>query len=226
MRWLVVNTFFQEIDGSSQPKGWIQGNTRIGPVLEITTNCLYGKHGIEIRIWSLSEDNTHSWVRISHGSNKFVMDSNRNDTEVLELQPEEQTLQLNVKDSACRSKGKRKTARNLLGIHRASFRIGLILNQEIILSLRTFGVNFHKPLIGLTIVGKHLWQQEEERKGYINTAIMFQEKLFTSELFKDIQDATSLILHCKTMWFFTAGSSIIYTISDVRLIFILSSTMD
>ena len=35
-------------DESSQPKGWIQGNTRIGPVLEITTSYLYGKHGIEI----------------------------------------------------------------------------------------------------------------------------------------------------------------------------------
>ena len=60
-------------DESSQPKGWIQG--RIGPVLEITTSCLYGKHGIEIRIWSLSEDNSQSWIRISHGSNKFVIDS-------------------------------------------------------------------------------------------------------------------------------------------------------
>ena len=40
--------------GSSQPKGWIQGNTKIGPVLEVTTSCLYGKHGIEIRIWSVS----------------------------------------------------------------------------------------------------------------------------------------------------------------------------
>ena len=58
-------------DGSSQPKGWIQGNTKIGPVLEVTTSCLYGKHGVEIRIWSLSEDNTQSWVRISHGSNKL-----------------------------------------------------------------------------------------------------------------------------------------------------------
>ena len=69
-------------DGSSQPKGWIQGNTRIGPVLENTTSCLYGKHGIEIRIWSLSEDNSQSWVRISHGSNKFVIDSNHNNTEI------------------------------------------------------------------------------------------------------------------------------------------------
>ena len=50
-------------DESSQPRGWIQGNTKIGPVLEVTTSYLYGKHGIEIRIWSLSEDNSHSWVK-------------------------------------------------------------------------------------------------------------------------------------------------------------------
>ena len=54
-------------DGSSQPKGWIQGNTKIGPVLEVTTSYLHGKHGGEIRILSLSRDNTQSWVRISHG---------------------------------------------------------------------------------------------------------------------------------------------------------------
>ena len=84
----------------SQPKGWIRGNTKIGPVLEVTTSCLYGKHGVEIRIWSLSEENTHSWVRISHGSNQFVMDSNNNDTEVPEDQPKEQALQLNVKGFA------------------------------------------------------------------------------------------------------------------------------
>ena len=98
-------------DGSSQPRGWIQGNSRIGPVLEVTTSCLYGKHGVEIRIWSLSEDNTHSLVGIYHGSNKFVMDSNNNDTEVPEDQPEEQALQLNVKDFAYRSKAKAKPQR-------------------------------------------------------------------------------------------------------------------
>ena len=76
-------------DGSSQPKGWIQENTKIGTVLEVATSYLYGKHGVEIRFWSLSEDNTHSWVRTSHGSNKFVMDSNNNDTEVLEDQLED-----------------------------------------------------------------------------------------------------------------------------------------
>ena len=96
-------------DGSSQPKGWIQGNTKIGPVLEVTTSCLYGKHGVEIRIWSLSEDNTQSWVRISHGSNKFVIDSNNNNnTESPEDLPEEQASQSSVKVFAARSKAKAK----------------------------------------------------------------------------------------------------------------------
>ena len=84
---------------------------KMGPVLEVTTSCLHGKHGVEIRIWSLSGDNTHSWVRISHGSNKFVMDSNNNDTEVHEDQPEEQALQLDVKGFTYRSKAKAKPQR-------------------------------------------------------------------------------------------------------------------
>ena len=50
------------------------------------------------------------------------------------------------------------------------------------------------------IVGKHACQQqEEERKGEINTVLIFQEQLFISELFRDNQDAISLILHYRTM---------------------------
>ena len=98
-------------DGSSQPKGWIQGNTKIGPVLEVTTSCLYGKQGVEIRIWSLSEDNTHSWVRISHGSNKFVMDLNNDEQEISEVQLEEYALKLDAKNCACRSKAEAKPQR-------------------------------------------------------------------------------------------------------------------
>ena len=90
-------------EATSQPKGWIQGDTKIGPVLEVTTSYLQGKHGVEIRIMSLSRDNTHSWVRISHGSNKFVMNLNNNETEIPEDQLEEYALQL--------SKGKSKTTK-------------------------------------------------------------------------------------------------------------------
>ena len=69
-------------EGASEPKGWIRENTKVGPVLEVTTCCLQGKYGVEISIMSLSRDNTHSWVRISHGSIRFVMNLNNNETEI------------------------------------------------------------------------------------------------------------------------------------------------
>ena len=52
---------------ASQPKGWIQGNTKIGPVLEVATSYLHGKYGVEFRIWSLNRDNARSWA-------EFLMD--------------------------------------------------------------------------------------------------------------------------------------------------------
>ena len=95
-------------DESSQPIGWIQGNTRIGPVLEVTTSYLWCKDGIQIRIWSLSEDNSHSWVRIPCETNKYVIDSHYNNTEVLADLLEEQASQSSVKVIAARSKAKSK----------------------------------------------------------------------------------------------------------------------
>ena len=59
---------------STDPKGWIRRNTKIGPVLEVTTSYLQGKYEVEIRIESVNKDNSHSWVRISHGLNKLVTD--------------------------------------------------------------------------------------------------------------------------------------------------------
>ena len=95
-------------DESSQPRGWIQGNMRIGPVLEVTTSYMHGKHGIELRIWSVSQDNSQSWVRISYGTNKYVIDSNHNNTEILADPHEEQASQSSVKAIAARSKAKAK----------------------------------------------------------------------------------------------------------------------
>ena len=59
----------------------------------------------------LSRDDTHSWVRISHGLNKFVMNLNSNETEIPEDQLEEKALKLSAKDFACRSKAKAKPQR-------------------------------------------------------------------------------------------------------------------
>ena len=52
---------------TSDPKGWIRWNTKIGPVLEVTTSYLQGKYGVEISIESVNRDHSHSLVRISHG---------------------------------------------------------------------------------------------------------------------------------------------------------------
>ena len=68
-------------DQASQPKGWIQGNMRIGPVLELTTSFQQFKYGIEIRIKSVNQDDSHSWVRISYGTVKYVTDSIEDNTE-------------------------------------------------------------------------------------------------------------------------------------------------
>ena len=60
-----------------------------GPVLEVATSYLHGKYGVKIRISSVNRDNTHSWIRISHGSNRFVMNLNNNEQEIPEVQLEE-----------------------------------------------------------------------------------------------------------------------------------------
>ena len=60
-------------DPASEAKGWIQGNTRIGPILEVTTTFPQFKFGVEVRIPSVKGDNSQSWVRrISFGSIRYV----------------------------------------------------------------------------------------------------------------------------------------------------------
>ena len=51
-------------DPASESKGWIRGNMRIGPALEVTISFQHFKYGIEIRIQSVNQDDSHSWVRI------------------------------------------------------------------------------------------------------------------------------------------------------------------
>ena len=111
MQRLVVNTLFQEVtDHHNQQDGFREAQ-KLDPCWKLRPVFCTVKHGIEIRIWSLSEDNPQSWVTISHGSNKFVIDSNYNNTEILADLPEEQASQLIVKVVAARSKAKAKPQR-------------------------------------------------------------------------------------------------------------------
>ena len=57
---------------SSSMRGWIRGNTKIGPVLDVKACYHQGRHGYEIMIESLFRDRTVSWVMIINGINKYV----------------------------------------------------------------------------------------------------------------------------------------------------------
>ena len=78
---------------SSEPKGWIRGNTKIGPVLEVTTSYLQGEYGLEIRIESNNKD------------------QDDNEQETSEMQFEDFALMTNVLAFASRSKAKAKPRR-------------------------------------------------------------------------------------------------------------------
>ena len=56
----------------------------------------------------MNKDNSHSWVRNSHGLNKLVTDlsNNKEDDETLEMQFEDCALKSNTSDFASRSKAK------------------------------------------------------------------------------------------------------------------------
>ena len=99
---------FPRDDQASQPKGWIQGNMRIGPVLEVTTSFQHFKYAIEIRIESVNQHNSQSWVRKSYGPIKYVVDSIQDNTEILADPQEDQVPQTSIKVVAARSKAKAK----------------------------------------------------------------------------------------------------------------------
>ena len=81
---------------------------RIGPVLEVTTSFQHFKYGIEIRIKSMNQDDSHSWVRISYGTVKYVTDYIEDNTENSADPQEEQIPQASTSVVAARSKAKAK----------------------------------------------------------------------------------------------------------------------
>ena len=95
-------------DPASEPKGWIQGNTRIGPILEVTTSFQHFKFGVEVRIQSMKEDNSHSWVRISYGTIRFVNNYIKYNTQSLASPQEEEAVPASSEVIAARSKAKAK----------------------------------------------------------------------------------------------------------------------
>ena len=74
--------------------------------------------------------------------------------------------------------------------------------------------------------GRKAWQEEEETRNDTSIVLIRQEQSCTSELFKVIQDAVSLILFYRTMSLFRTVSSSTFILSDVPSIYIPSSIRD
>ena len=75
--------------------------------------------------------------------------------------------------------------------------------------------------------GRAICKEARATRKYSNIVLILQEKqFFTSELFKVIQDATSLILHYKTLYQFPTISSSTFITSDVQSIYIPSRIQD
>ena len=121
-------------DPASQPKGWIQGNMRIGPVLEVTTSFQHFKYGIEIRIWSVNQDNSQSWVRISYGTIKYVVDSMQDNTDIPADPQEERVPQTSMKVVAARPEAKANHNREYSLVQQQPYQYmkedGLTLNHQ------------------------------------------------------------------------------------------------
>ena len=222
-------------DPASEAKGWIQGNMRIGPELEVTTSFQHFKYGFEIRICSVNQDNSQSWVRISYGMIKYVVDSNQDNTEIPADPQENQVPQTSIKVVAARSKAKAKPQpRELVGttatipMHERRWidiepseqnLASYDLSKKVISLLRhnqtlqreqdgaiefyriifIFEIIIHKYSIGLVIVGKLVWLQEEDRNEDISIAVIIRVQFSTSALFKDILETILLILRYRTM---------------------------
>ena len=77
-------------------------------MLEVTTSFQQFKYGIEIRIWSVNKDSSHSWARISFGTVEYVTESIEDNTENLADPQEEQIPRTSTSVVAARSKAKAK----------------------------------------------------------------------------------------------------------------------
>ena len=62
-----------------------------------------------------------------------------------------------------------------------------------------YEIIIHKYIIGLMIVGKLVWLQEEDPNEDISIALIIREQFSTSVLFKDILETILLILCYRTM---------------------------
>ena len=102
LRSLVANTHFFETIQLLNQKGGSE-ETR-----ELDLYWKHFKYGVEFRIQSVNEDNSHSWVRISHGTVRYVNNYIKSDMQSLADPQQEEDVPTSSGVVAARSKAKAK----------------------------------------------------------------------------------------------------------------------
>ena len=142
IQWLVVSTLCQEMKHHLNLKVGFEGTLRLDPYWKsqpVTQKV--SKYGVEIRIESVNQKKSHSWVRIFRDLNKLVTDlSNKedddNEQETSETKTEIIALKTDVFAFANRSTAKAKPKRLTQACPHTKIvpsreKCGLSLNQEL-----------------------------------------------------------------------------------------------
>ena len=220
----VVRIRYHEMTNRLTRKVGFKGTPKLDPYWK-------SQPGIEY----VKKDNSHSWVRISHGLNKLVTDLI--DKEYDDNEQETSETKTEAFAFASRSKAKAKprrpsttcsSSRTIPILERtwidiepgAQFdqaypvakRINTLLRHGELPREKDRAIDFWRLKddlrnklrtlnIGLMMYGRARWQEAEATIKAFNIVLTRQEKkLFTFELFKVIQDAIPLILHCRTIY--------------------------
>ena len=130
-----MSTLCQETKIHLNRKVGSEGTPKLGPYWKLQPVACKVNTGVEIRIKSVNKDNSHSWVRISHGLKKLVTNLNNNEQETSEMQFEEYALKLNAGDLQADQRPKQNHKNEILPAHPQELylleeELGLMLNQE------------------------------------------------------------------------------------------------
>ena len=132
--------FFKRDEKSSDPKGWIRGPTKIGPVLEGTICCLHGKKELRSCPWTQTILNTGSEFLMAQTSwSRIWTTMSRKSQKISSKNMRKNWMQKIL--HADRRRKQNDKEENLLALHQESFLlkkgIGSILKQGNILSRNT-----------------------------------------------------------------------------------------
>ena len=117
-QYFIVSTLCHEMKNQPTRKVGFEGIPKLAPHWKSQPASCKVNYGVEIRIESVNKDNSHSWVRISHGLNKLVTnlnnkDGDNNEQEISEMQFEDCAFKTKILAFASRTKAKAKPQRRI-----------------------------------------------------------------------------------------------------------------